>query len=348
MSDCPTIADLGEHALVARIAARVPAPPPFVTLGIGDDAAIVEPVPRRLEVLTTDALVEDVHFTRALSSPTDVGHKALAVNLSDLAAMGATPRVALLSLALPSTLALDWFDAMLGGLVDLASVHGVALVGGNLTRSPGPIVLDVTLVGAVHPRKLLRRTTARAGDALYVTGRVGAAAAGLAWLQRESPADREAGPVDRPARGDADAMAEAVAAYRRPAPRVRIGRLVGRNRAASAAIDLSDGLADGVRRLAEGSGLGAWVDAALVPVHPSTAVAFDGHGDPLTRAIVGGDEYELLFAVPRRVERAFAAAIRTAADVPATRIGELVKSPGLVLRRSGGDDSWPRGYAHFA
>lgn len=346
MSDCPTIADLGEHALVARIAARVPEPPPFVTLGIGDDAAIVEPVPRRLEVLTTDALVEDVHFTRALSSPTDVGHKALAVNLSDLAAMGATPRVALLSLALPSTLALDWFDAMLAGLVDLATVHGVALVGGNLTRSPGPIVLDVTLVGAVHPRKLLRRTTARAGDALYVTGRVGAAAAGLAWLRREPAA--EAGPIDRPAGGDAVAVAEAVAAYRRPAPRVRIGRLVGRNRAASAAIDLSDGLADGVRRLAEGSGLGAWVDAATVPVHPSTALAFDGHDAPLMRAIVGGDDYELLFAVPRRAERAFAAAIRTAADAPATRIGELVTSPGLVLRGAGGDESWPQGYAHFA
>lgn len=342
MSETPTVADLGEHALVARITSRVATPPAWVRLGIGDDAAVVEPAPRQLEVLTTDALVEGVHFTRALSEAADVGHKALAVNLSDLAAMGATPRVALLSLALPPSLPLEWFDGIIEGLLDLACRHDVALVGGNVTRSPGPLVVDVTLTGSVHPRKLLRRAGARPGDALYVSGRIGAAVAGLAWLQ-------QTGAETQAAAGAAtDVVAEAVRAYRRPVPRVRLGQLVARNRAASAAIDLSDGLADGVRRVAEAAGLGAIVEAGAVPCHAAADLVFGGRTDAVRAAVAGGDDYELLFAVPRRTERAFDRTTRLVADVPVTRIGELVAAPGLTLRRDGRDEPWPAGFVHFA
>ncbi len=341
MSETPTVADLGEHALIARITSRVATPPAWVRLGIGDDAAVVEPAPRQLEVLTTDALVEGVHFTRALSAAADVGHKALAVNLSDLAAMGATPRVALLSLALPSSLPLEWFDGLIEGLLDLAGRHDVALVGGNVTRSPGPLVVDVTLTGSVHPRKLLRRAGARPGDALYVSGRIGAAAAGLVWLQQGGETQAVAGEAT-------DVVAEAVLAYRRPAPRVRLGQLVARNRAASAAIDLSDGLADGVRRVAEAAGLGAIVEAGAVPCHAAVDLVFGERTDAVRAAVAGGDDYELLFAVPRRTERAFDRATRLVADVPVTRIGELVAAPGLTLRRDGRDEPWPAGFVHFA
>src|SRR5688572_20881981 len=133
-----------------------------------------------VDVVTTDALVEDVHFRRAWSTSQDIGHRALAVNLSDLAAMGATPRAVLLSLALPALLPLDEFDGIVDGFLALATQEGAPLVGGNLTRSPGPLVIDVTAMGAARPRRILRRSGARPGDRLFVTGQLGAAAVGLA------------------------------------------------------------------------------------------------------------------------------------------------------------------------
>ena len=231
-----TVADLGEHALLARLRARVPPPPAWVSVGIGDDAAVVEPPRNQLEVLTTDVLVEGVHFDRRFSTAADVGHKALAVNLSDLAAMGAEPRAALLSLALPASLAVADFDALLDGFLALAARYRLALVGGNLSQSPGPLVVDVTAVGAARRRRVLTRAGGRPGDELFLSGRVGGAAAGLARLQAL------AGVLP----GDDDDARAAVERYRRPEPRVRLGLLVGRNRAASACVDLSDGLADAV------------------------------------------------------------------------------------------------------
>ena len=155
-------------------------------IGIGDDAAVIEPERNRLEVLTTDVVIEGVHFDRAFCDPASIGHKALAVNLSDLAAMGAAPRAALLSLGLPGTLPFADLEVMLRALVDLAAHHKVTLIGGNVARSPGPLFLDVTVTGTVKRRRVLTRHGGRVGDALYVTGSLGAAAAGLAWLRRKA------------------------------------------------------------------------------------------------------------------------------------------------------------------
>ena len=151
----PTIADLGEHALIARITSRLPVPA-WVVVGPGDDAAVLKPVRNALEVMTTDALVDGVHFDTRFVPPRAVGHRALAVNLSDLAAMGARPRAALLSLALPATLPVDAVDGFLDGFVALAAAEQVAIVGGNVTRTPGPWVVSVTAQGSVHPRGILR------------------------------------------------------------------------------------------------------------------------------------------------------------------------------------------------
>ena len=162
---------------------RASAPaPPFVIIGIGDDAAVVEPERNRLEVLTTDCQVEDVHFDQTFVGAADIGHKALAVNLSDLAAMGAAPRVALLSLVLPPALPVASVDALVDSMAALAARARIAIVGGNIARSPGPLIVDVTVTGSVHRRCVLTRTGARAGDDLYVSGALGGAAAGLRML----------------------------------------------------------------------------------------------------------------------------------------------------------------------
>src|SRR5437762_7808054 len=180
-----TISEYSERELIARIEARLPPAPAWLLVGIGDDAAVVEPERNRAEVLTVDALVEGVHFDRAFVPPDAIGHRALAVNLSDLAAMGAAPRLALLSMALPPALAVDDFDAIAGGIAALAAQHRMHVVGGNLTRSPGPLVVDVTYSGTVTRRQALTRSGARPGDELYVSGTVGAAAAGLAALRED-------------------------------------------------------------------------------------------------------------------------------------------------------------------
>ena len=168
-----TISDIGERALIERIRARVPPPPAWVPIGIGDDAAVIEPARGELEVVTTDCQVEDVHFRRAWMSMRDIGRKALAVNVSDLAAMGASPRVATLSLALPSSLPVADFDELLDGFMSLANEVKLTLVGGNLAGSPGPIVIDVTLIGSARRRRILTRSGGRAGHLLYVTGSLG-------------------------------------------------------------------------------------------------------------------------------------------------------------------------------
>ena len=288
--------------------------------------------------MTTDTLVEGIHFDRSFVSAADIGHKTLAVNLSDLAAMGAAPRVAVLSLVLPEAMTVVDLDAVIEGLLALAARHAIALVGGNVTRTLGPLVLGLTAVGAVRRRRVVTRDGGRPEDELWVTGAVGAAAAGLAALRRGHPVNAAADP-------DLD---DCIERYRRPEPRVRIGALLGRNRVARAGIDLSDGLADGLRQLTRASGVGAVVDPAAIPVHAGARRWFVGDGaDPVEAGLRGGDDYELLIAVPRRNRRGLRTLARLFQGVPITRIGELTKTPDLVLHTADGDRALPPGYEHF-
>src|SRR5262249_3820016 len=157
---------LTETELIDRIRRQLPPSPDWLLVGIGDDAAVIEPARNRVEVLSVDALVEGVHFDRSFVPPDAIGHRALAVNLSDLAAMGAEPRLALLSMALPPRTLLDDFDQIVEGFASLARRHRLHLAGGNLTRSPGPLMLDVTVIGSVKRRQAVTRAGARPGDAL--------------------------------------------------------------------------------------------------------------------------------------------------------------------------------------
>lgn len=331
------VADLGERALIERIRRRVPAAPAHLLIGIGDDAAVVAPEKGALEVITTDALVEGVHFDRRFSSAADAGFKAIAVNASDVAAMGGAPRLALLSLILPPTLPVSEIDELLDGVLEMTAACGAALAGGNVARSPGPLIIDVTIAGTVKPRKVLTRGGGRPGDALYVTGAIGAAAAGLAWLQSHAGAGL--------ARPD---ITECIARHRRPEPRLRIGALLGRSRAASACMDLSDGLADAVAQIAAASGTGATIDAAALPIHPGARAWFSAAGrDPVEASLSGGDDYELLFAVPSRHRGRLRSVISHARGLPVTRIGELTAGPALQIVRDGRAEPLPAGFAHF-
>lgn len=326
-----------ERELIARIAARLPTAADWLTVGIGDDAAVVARERNALDVLTTDTLVEGVHWDPRFCSPSDVGHKSLHVNLSDLAAMGATPRAALLSLSLPPDWPLDALDAFADAFGAAARQSGVTVVGGNITATPGPLSVTVTLTGTVRQRRILKRDGGRPGDGLYVTGTVGAAYAGLLWLKQHPTLDEASGE-----------LAECVQRYRRPDARLRVGRLAARTRAASAGMDLSDGLADAVRQVAQASGTGARIEGSTVPIPPSAATLFlERELDPVRSAVAGGDDYELLLAVSPRRRRAFEALAGLARGVPITRIGELTKEPALVLALAAGDEALPEGFAHF-
>jgi thiamine-monophosphate kinase len=356
-----TVSDIGEHALISRITARL-ATPPWVLVGPGDDAAVIRPARGALDVLTTDAQVEGVHFDRRFVPPDAIGHRALAVNLSDLAAMGAEPRAALLSFVLPDQLEVAVVDGIVDGLIELAARHRVAIVGGNITRSPGPLMIDVTAIGSVRPRRVLTRAGARPGDEVYVTGAIGGAVVGLRSLQEQAGrpegrplrSDVEAGvrsDVEAGVRSDVEADLQVgpnEEKYLRPEPRVRAGLLLGRNRAATSCIDLSDGLADGLQQIAAASGVGMTVDEAEIPLADGVAEFHRARGDdPVCAAMAGGDDYELLFTIRPSWRGRLRAVRRQAGDLPITRIGVVTKARRLVLRTASGERDLPAGFQHF-
>jgi thiamine-monophosphate kinase len=343
------VSDLTERELIARIQQKLLPAPAWLTVGIGDDAAVVEPERNRLDVLTVDAIVEGVHFDRRFTPPAAIGHRALAVNLSDLAAMGAAPRFVLLSFALPGSLTCTDFDAMISGITALAAVHRVHVVGGNLTKSPGPLMIDVTAIGTVKRRAVLTRGGARPGDEVYVTGTIGGAAAGLQILRSRHP-ESVAGPDTVPDTTQYVGWDRCVLRYLYPDPRVRTGLLLGRNRAASACMDLSDGLADGARQIAEASGSGMILDSDALPVDPGARAWFEPRGDSMIAALTGGDDYELMFTIRPRC-RGRLRTVAAHSGVPITRIGVCTAERGVRLQRivsgTSVEQPLPPGFGHF-
>lgn len=312
----------GEFDLIARIRARV-ATRADVVLGIGDDAALLAPPPGRQLVVTADTLNDGVHFPRG-TSPADVGWKALAVNLSDLASMGAEPAWCTLSLSLPQS---DpaWIEGFLDGFLDLAGQHGIALVGGDTTR--GPLSIAVTAMGLVEPGRALRRDGARVGDEVWVTGTLGDAAGGLALL------DREPVPALR-ARLD------------RPTPRVAAGRALAG--IATACVDVSDGLLADLGHVCARSHVAAHLDVDALPASAALREAF-GEADRIALQASGGDDYELCFTAPADAG-ADIGAVSAQLGLRITRIGRIVAGEGVhpVDAKSQPWSSPRRGYDHFA
>ncbi len=307
---------------------------PRVLLGVGDDAAVLSPSPGKVLVATTDALIDGVHFDRRVFSAPAVGHKALAVNLSDIAAMGARARWLLCSLVLPEGLGRRWLSAAARGMATLCREQGVSLVGGNISSGPR-IELHLTLLGEVKPTDLLRRSGARPGDAVWVSGSLGDAALGLAQLRARGT------PPSRPNLLQQRQL--------RPTARTALGRALGERHLASACIDVSDGLALDLRRLAEASGVGARIVLDRLPRSRAAVTALARHEDPWAAPVGGGEDYELLFTVPQRRARAFEAWAKKSGE-PVRCIGEITRGAHLHFVAPDGKAYRPprEGHRHLA
>ena len=319
---------MAEFALIDLIRARCAIAREDVRLGIGDDAAVLMVPAGQALAVSTDTLVSGIHFPKN-TAPFDVGWKSLAVNLSDLAAMGAMPAWATLALTLPQA-DRDWVAAFADGFAALAREHDVALVGGDTTQ--GPLSITVTVHGFVPESLALRRDGAQVGDAVFVTGTLGDAAAGLRCLQ--SPSSDEGG------------EGVLIARLNRPTPRVAQGLAL--RGVAHACIDVSDGLVADLGHICKASGVGAEIDLALLPASPALRELIDDHARaPLQLA--GGDDYELCFTAPASLADALLGDLARS-GCTATRIGRIVAEPGVRVRDARGDPvELPRsGWQHFS
>jgi thiamine-monophosphate kinase len=296
----------GELALIQQIRRSFPGTSKAISLGIGDDCAILRS-PAGSEILvTTDLSLENRHFRRDLHSPASVGHRCLARGLSDLAAMGASPLAAFLSLALPAELLKTrkgehWLSEFLEGMRKLATATKTPLAGGDTSESPADLILaDIVLIGSAPYGRALRRSTARPGDAIYVTGSLGGAHAELTELLAANRPSRAATQQNHP--------------HFYPQPRLAVGATLLRRHLATAAIDLSDGLSTDLTHLCEASDVSAEIEEAALPLHPLAAKM--PPQDALHAALNGGEDYELVFTAPAEVKIP-----RMIAGTPITRIG---------------------------
>ena len=323
--------ELGEFGLIGRIAGKVQYHS-GVALGIGDDAAATVPTPGRVTLTTSDMLVEGVHFDLRLSDPHSLGRKSLAVNLSDIAAMGAVPRSFLLSLAIPPSITVEIIDEFCEGLLAMADEHGVALIGGDTCASGNGLVISITVMGEQSIEKVVRRSGARSGDLICVSGALGDSALGLELLRQGV---REGGAVKR---------------HLDPMPRVREGLLLADSRMVTAMIDISDGLIADLGHILECSGVGARIEVPSIPL--------SGHLldecrraklDPLEYALAGGEDYELLFTIPPEC-LATAEDLFSGTGLRLSVIGTITDSVRLaVIAEDGGEYRVRRtGYNHFA
>lgn len=314
---------MSEFELIRKYFTR---PAPGTLLGVGDDAALIAVAPGMELAVSSDMLVSGTHFFPD-ADPFLLGHKTLAVNLSDLAAMGATPRWATLSLSLPVADE-PWLQAFSAGFFALADEYGVALVGGDTTR--GPLNLCVTIMGEVPQGQALRRDGARVGDDIWVSGTPGRAALGLAHLRGEVML---AGAL----------RADCLAALQQPQPRVALGLAL--RRVAHSAIDVSDGLLADLGHILECSGVGAELEWALLPQLPER-IALDMARRCL---LAGGDDYELCFTAPE-VRRAEVEALASRLGLPLARIGRIVAGEGCAVLDAAGNvlPIEESGYDHFA
>jgi thiamine-monophosphate kinase len=327
-------AALCENKIVQLLQNRFQVSDPSLIMGIGDDAAVIRPGgSEELWLLTTDMLVEDIDFRREWLTPFQLGHKALAVNLSDIAAMGGRPRFYAVSLAIPAGTPEKWISDFYRGTKKLGDSHGASLVGGDLSRSTGGITVSIIVLGESHKRRVVYRSGGKPGDWLCVTGCLGKSAAGLKLLEPGRSAPRAA------------ARREALKAHLNPEPRCATGLWLAQSGLVTCMMDLSDGISADLPRLCQASGVGAVIYTSWLPIfRPSS-----DWSDPLQMALHGGEDFELLFAVSKskigQFERVYPKDLP-----PVARIGILVERKGVRYAVDTCDKIRPlvnKGFDHF-
>ncbi len=311
-----TLRHTGEETLLALVRRAFTADRPALQVDIGDDGAVYATDEAR-QIAVADAMIEDVHFTRAYCPARMVGYKLMAVNVSDVAAMGGLARQALFTAALPADLPLSWAEGLIDGLATAAREFGVAVAGGDITGSPGPIALSLSVLGVPAGEGAVLRSGAQPGDRVYVTGLLGAAALGHQLLRE----------------GRADVNEDAVTAFLAPRPHAEVGAMLGRWGHCHAMMDISDGLAKDAGRMAHASGATLELSLDKLPL------VGGGRGDALVRALYGGEDYQLLFACS------------ALPPLPMLPIGRVVQGPGQVRWLRNGVEAAPpdaSAFDHFA
>ncbi len=322
----------GEFELIAHYFAPLSANQPGA-LGLRDDAALLPPAPDAVHVLTTDTLVSGVHFFPD-DTPALIARKLLRVNLSDLAAMAAEPVAYLLALSLPGECDETWIEDFAAGLAQDQEEFGIGLLGGDTTATPGPLTATITAIGKVPTGRELRRSGARPGDTIFVSGTLGDAALGLMALGGDLPHLSEA---------EADDLIDR---YRLPRPRVSLGRALGG--LASAAADVSDGLVADLGHVCTASGVAARIDRARLPLGQAARTAIAANPDAASAVLSGGDDYELIFTAPPEASAGISAAA-TRSATPVAEIGKIVDGDGVNVMAEDGREIklTSAGYRHF-
>ena len=335
--DKKTLRSVGEFGFIDKIRESLKSKNPSVTLGIGDDAAIFKPTAGHEMVFTTDMLVEGRHFDFKWITPWQLGAKTMAVNISDCAAMGAKPTVAVVSLGVPKSFPVSDLEAFYDGMKSWGEQFGAQIVGGDTVGSDS-FVVNIAMIGEVEAGRALKRSGAQAGDALFVTGTLGDSAAGLHALQHPSAKAKEA-------------AAPLIKRHLTPVPRFNVGRSLSIQKWATSAIDISDGLSSEIHHLCEESDMGAEIHEEALPLSASLALYCEENGlNPLDFAINGGEEYELLFTVPLKKISDVLRNLSGETGVTVKSIGRMVpKAKGItfITRKGQRLPLEAKGFNHF-
>lgn len=328
------VRSIGEFGLIERIKKWVTPDDSSVVVGIGDDAAVVEDRPDLYRLITTDAFVEGVHFRREFATPWQIGWKAMAANLSDIAAIGGEPRWAVVSVAFSETISVEEVEELYRGMNAVSSSFGCSIVGGDTSFSPDRMLISIAVIGEVEKERLTLRRGAKIGDAICVTGELGGSEAGLQVLKEKGPTDEDV-----------------VRRHLEPRPRLREARTIGEVCRIHAMIDISDGLSSEIHHICHESRVGARLFAAKIPICPGAReIARKMGRSPMDYALGGGEDFELLFTLcPGEVERVRSHLLNNI-RTPVTVIGEIVElEKGVVLvGEDGREREMPQsGYQHF-
>ena len=336
------LSNFGEFQLIQSLPRRFSTQGFHPTIATGDDAAVFSPSPSQQVVLSTDLLIEDIHFSRNTSTFYDIGYKAAASNLSDIAAMGATPTAIFVAIALPSSLTFDNWQEFYRGLAEPCQDHKVQLLGGDTAASPTSLFIAITITGQVHPKHALTRRGAKKGHLIYVSGTLGDSAAGLAYLKK-CKRPPQPSMLSKPVK-------YIVQRHLHPTARITLGQLLAYKPHASAAMDLSDGVSSDLNHLCRQSQVGALIYQERLPMSQQMNTYANRIGaDPLHWSLHGGEDYELLFTVPPQW-RDELEEIAKKRRMHITQIGVIQpKRFGIRIEQSNGkqDTLVPCGYDHF-